>query len=105
MDNSKNQILPYSYGELIFKNNNSDPSLTLPSSALVFRAKGLEVGVVGSDDTVQLRAVRVGRDFGQTIEITGGIAPTDRVIANPTDSLVNGLKVRIAQPTSSVAPK
>ncbi|HWW00349.1 MAG TPA: efflux RND transporter periplasmic adaptor subunit [Candidatus Acidoferrum sp.] len=105
VDNSKNQILPYSYGELTFKDNNPDPPLTLPSSALVFRTKGLQVGVVGSNDTVQLRAVQVGRDFGQTIEVTGGVAPTDRVIANPTDSLVNGLKVRIAQPTNSVASK
>jgi len=105
VDNSKNQILPYSYGELTFKDNNPDPPLTLLSSALVFRAQGLQVAVVGSDDTVQLRPVRVGRDFGQTIEIMGGVTTTDRVIANPSDSLVNGLKVRIAQPTNSVAPK
>ena len=105
VDNSKNQILPYSYGELIFKESNSDPFLTLPSSALVFRATGLEVAVVGADETVQLRPVKVGRDFGQTIEITSGVAPTDRVIANPTDSLVNGLKVRTAQPASPVASK
>jgi len=105
VDNSQNQILPNSYGELTFKETNSDPFLTLPSNAVLFRAKGLEVGVVGSDDSVQLRPVKVGRDFGQMIEITSGVTPTDRIIANPTDSLVNGLKVRIAQPTGSRAPK
>jgi RND family efflux transporter MFP subunit len=105
VNNSQNQVLPYSYGELTFKDNNPDPPLTLPSSALVFRAKGLQVGVVGPDETVQLRPVKVGRDFGQTIEIVGGVTTTDRVIANPTDSLVNGLKVRIAQATGSIASK
>ena len=95
VDNLKNQILPYSYGELVFADNNSDPPLTLPSSALLFRAKGLQVGVVGSDGTVQMHPVGVGRDFGQTIEITSGVAATDHVIANPTDSLVNGMKVRV----------
>jgi membrane fusion protein, multidrug efflux system len=105
MDNSQNQILPYSYGELTFKETNSDPFLALPSSAVLFHAHGLEVGVVGSDGTVQLRPVKVGRDFGQTIEITDGVTTTDRVIANPTDSLINGLKVRIAQPDSLFTTK
>jgi len=105
VDNSKNQILPYSYGELTLKNNSSDPPLTLPSNTLLFRAQGLQVGVVGADGTVALRPVQVGRDFGQTVEITGGVTTADRVITNPTDSLVSGMKVRIAEASSSVASK
>ena len=95
VDNSKNQILPYGYGELSFTENNSDPPLTLPSNSLLFRAQGLQVGVVHSDGTVELRPVRVGRDFGETIEISGGVTTADSVVANPTDSLVNGMKVRV----------
>ena len=105
VDNSKNQILPYSYGQLTFKETNSDGFLALPSSAVLFRAHGLEVAVVGPDDSVQLRPVKVGRDFGQTIEITDGVTTTDRVISNPTDSLVNGLKVRVQTPTDIVKAK
>lgn len=105
VDNSKGQILPYSYGELTLKDNNSDPPLTLPSNTLVFRAQGLQVAVLGSDGTVELRSVQVGRDFGQTVEITGGLTTADRVITNPTDSLVSGMKVRIAKPSGSVASK
>src|SRR6266851_1350503 len=48
VDNSKNEILPYSYGELTLKDSNSAPSLTLPSNTLLFRAQGLQVGLVGS---------------------------------------------------------
>jgi RND family efflux transporter MFP subunit len=95
VDNSKNQILPYSYGEVRFKENGSDRPLTLPSNALLFRAEGLQVGVVRADDTVELRNVQVGRDFGQTIQIRGGVSPTDRVIADPSDSLLSGTKVRV----------
>jgi membrane fusion protein (multidrug efflux system) len=105
VDNSKNQILPYSYGELVFADNNSDPPLTLPSSALLFRAKGLQVGVVGSDGTIQMHPVEVGRDFGQTIEITSGVVAADSVIANPTDSLVNGMKVRVQAPAQIATTK
>jgi RND family efflux transporter MFP subunit len=95
VDNSKNQILPYSFGELRIKPNDSDPTLTLPSDVLIFRSLGLQVGVVRSDGTVELRSVKVGRDFGQNIEIVSGVTPADRVIANPTDSLVDGVKVRL----------
>jgi RND family efflux transporter MFP subunit len=105
VDNSKNQILPYSYGELTLKDSNSAPSLTLPSNTLLFRAQGLQVGVVSPDGTVELRSVQVGRDFGQTVEITGGVTPADRVITNPTDSLVSGTKVRIAESSASAASK
>src|SRR5229473_6442752 len=105
VDNSKNEILPYSYGELTLKDSNSAPSLTLPSNTLLFRAQGLQVGVVSPDGTVELRSVQVGRDFGQTVEITGGVTPADRVITNPTDSLVSGIKVQIQPTTNPVAAK
>jgi membrane fusion protein (multidrug efflux system) len=96
MDNSQHQVLPYSYGEISFKTDNSAPQLVLPSNTLLFRAQGLQVGVVRADDTVELRPVQVGRDFGQTVEIRSGVTPADRVITNPTDSLVDGTKVQIA---------
>jgi membrane fusion protein, multidrug efflux system len=105
VDNSKKEILPYSYGEVGFKQNDSDAPLTLPSNALLFRAQGLQVGVIRADSTVELRSVRVGRDFGQTIEILAGVTPADRVITNPTDSLVNGVKVRIRAAPKTVAAK
>jgi membrane fusion protein (multidrug efflux system) len=96
VDNSQHQILPYSYGDVSLKQNNSEPHLVLPSNTLLFRAQGLQVAVVRTDGIVELRSVQVGRDFGQTIEILGGVTPADRVITNPTDSLVNGATVRIA---------
>jgi multidrug efflux pump subunit AcrA (membrane-fusion protein) len=103
VDNSKNQILPYSYGEISFKPNRANPSLTLPSNVLIFRSLGLQVGVARPDGTVELRPVKVGRDFGQNIEILGGLTSADHVIANPTDSLVDGVKVRIQDAANPAA--
>jgi RND family efflux transporter MFP subunit len=105
VDNSQHQVLPYSYGELSFKENNSQPHLLLPSNTLLFRAQGLQVGVVRADGTVELRSVQVGRDFGQMVEVLGGVTSTDRVITNPTDSLVNGAKVNIAAAPKATAAK
>ena len=43
--------------------------LTLSDNALIFRAQGMQVAVVGSDNKVQLRSVKLGRDFGDTVEV------------------------------------
>ncbi len=105
VDNSNNQVLPYSYGELSLREINSSPLLTLPSNTLLFRAQGLQVGVVSPDGTVELRPVQVGRDFGETVEVRSGVTPDDQVIVNPTDSLVSGIKVHIQSAVKTVAEK
>jgi hypothetical protein len=51
------------------------------------------VGVVSSQNQVELRKVMLGHDFGDTIEIVTGVHPADAVIDNPPDSLTNGMQV------------
>jgi hypothetical protein len=65
----------------------------------------LQVAVVQPDDTVALRKVQIGRDFGQTVEILAGVTPADRVVASPSDSLLAGTKVRIAAAQDSTRAK
>jgi RND family efflux transporter MFP subunit len=101
-DNSRGLILPGSYGQVRLTGAKPNPRLVIPSNALLFSAQGLQVWVVGTNNTVELRSVQVGRDFGQTIEILSGASPADRVIVNPPNSLVNGTVVRVAQSTPSV---
>jgi hypothetical protein len=72
---------------------------------LLFRSEGPQLGVVGADGKVELRGVTLGRDFGPTIEILGGIGTTDRVILNPPDSLVGGATVRVAEAANEPAGK
>jgi hypothetical protein len=72
---------------------------------LLFRAQGLQVGVVGSDGKVDLHNVQIGRDFGQKIEMLSGVSASDQVIVNPSDSLVSGTIVRVAEAPKSLANK
>ncbi|HTS18664.1 MAG TPA: efflux RND transporter periplasmic adaptor subunit [Verrucomicrobiae bacterium] len=105
VDNPKEEILPGSYGQVRFLDPQVSNVLTLPSNTLLFRAEGLQVGVVGADDKVDLRKVEIGRDFGQTVEVLAGVDASDRVIVNPSDSLVSGTAVRIAEtPQAPKAP-
>jgi hypothetical protein len=50
---------------------------------------------------VQLRPINIGRDYGTTLEILGGVAPTDQIVVNPADSLEDGQQVNVAQPQPS----
>jgi hypothetical protein len=52
---------------------------------------------VQPDGKVELRTVKLGRDFGQVVEILGGVSPTNQVIINPSDSLASGMTVRVAE--------
>ena len=105
VDNSQHRILPYSYGEVRFADGAANSGLTLPANTLLFRAEGLQVAIVNSNGVVELRKVQVGRDFGQMVEISAGVTPADRIITNPSDSLVSGIKVRIQADPKAVAAK
>jgi RND family efflux transporter MFP subunit len=105
VDNSRGEILAGTYVQVSLTEAKLDPTLTLPANTLLFRSEGTQVGVVGADGKVELRNVTLGRDFGPTIEIMGGVGPTDRVILNPSDSLVSGTTVRMAGTTEEPAGK
>lgn len=104
-DNAKGEILAGSYAQIRFPQAKVDAALTLPSNTLLFRAEGPQVGVVGTDGKVALRGVTLGRDFGPTLEVLAGVGPTDRVIVNPSDSLVNGAVVRVASAAATTEKK
>jgi len=101
MDNPNNEIQPGSYAEARLTPSSLGQIVTLPNNTLLFRTQGLQVGVVKPDNTVELRDIKVGRDFGTTIQIVQGVTPSDRVINNPSDSLTTGAIVHVA---SSAAP-
>jgi len=96
--NKDGKLLAGSFGQVHFATGNSVPQITIPVNAMLFRAEGAQAAVVGPDGKVALRSIVIGRDFGNSIEILGGIEPTDQVIINPSDSLENGQQVNVVKP-------
>jgi multidrug efflux pump subunit AcrA (membrane-fusion protein) len=62
----------------------------------------LQVGVVRNGRAV-LVPIKIGRDFGSTVEVVAGLQPTDQVIVNPSDSLANGNPVQVSAPQAGDA--
>jgi RND family efflux transporter MFP subunit len=93
--NPSGELLPGAYANVHFKLPLKMAPLVLPSSTILFQADGPQVGVVNEQRQVELRKVTLGHDFGDTIQILAGVGPTDAVIANPPDSLTNGMRVAV----------
>ena len=55
------------------------------------------MGVIGRDGKVEIRAITVNRNLGDKLEISQGLSEADQVIVNPSDSLAEGLTVKIQQ--------
>jgi RND family efflux transporter MFP subunit len=94
--NKDGKLLPGSFGEVHFKPNINAKKVTVPVNAMLFRREGPQVAVVGPDGKVQLRHINIGRDYGTTLEIVGGVDAGDLIIVNPSDSIENGEKVNVA---------
>jgi membrane fusion protein, multidrug efflux system len=96
--NKDGRLLPGSFGEVHFAVGNGVNKVTVPVNTMLFRAEGPRVAVVGPDSKVQLRPINIGRDYGTTLEILGGVSPTDQIVVNPADSLEDGQPVNLGQP-------
>jgi RND family efflux transporter MFP subunit len=73
----------------------------IPASALINDQHGVHVAMVGADGKVVFRPVTVSRDLGQTIDVSAGLNPGDKVIDSPPDDLAAGDVVRVAGPAGS----
>jgi RND family efflux transporter MFP subunit len=96
--NPKGDIFAGSYAQVRFDEAADRVALTISDNAIIFQAEGTQVALVGPDHKVQLRKVKVGRDFGDVIEILDGLTTNDHVVDNPPDSIDDGMTVEVIQP-------
>ncbi|HEY8939510.1 MAG TPA: efflux RND transporter periplasmic adaptor subunit [Cellvibrio sp.] len=94
LDNASGELLPGSYARVSFAVQSAAETLSIPASALIFNAAGLQVATVGQDSKVTLKSISITRDLGKSLEINGLLAQ-DKVIDNPPDGISNGEAVSI----------
>jgi len=96
VDNAAGEMMPGDYAAIHLQAESAANVLSVPSSALIFDAKGLRVATVNADNHVLLKAVSIERDLGPVVELASGLAADDRVIQNPPDGIGDGAQVRLA---------
>ncbi|HTF43401.1 MAG TPA: efflux RND transporter periplasmic adaptor subunit, partial [Terriglobales bacterium] len=101
--NPKGVLLPGAFAQVHFSLNVKTRSLSLPVNALLFRAEGTRAAVVGHDGKIHLKPVVIGRDYGTSVEILGGVEPSDAIVLNPGDSLDEGQPVELTKPNGGTS--
>jgi RND family efflux transporter MFP subunit len=108
-DNPDGLLQPGAYAQVDFELP-SDPNVVrVPTSALVFRERGMEVAVIGPDDKIELKPITLGRNLGTEVEVINGLSTSDRLVNSPPDSLSTGDTVRVVgqsaeSPSNTGAP-
>jgi membrane fusion protein, multidrug efflux system len=95
LDNSAGELMPGGYANVRLSLQHSGVPFNIPSSALILDQNGLRVAVVGPDDRVVLKTVKIGRDLGRNIELASGLSADDRVITAPPDGVAEGDQVHV----------
>lgn len=105
IQNEAEELRPGMYTDVRFQLTRAAPPLVIPSSALIIRSGPPRVATVGTDGKVRFQVVQLGRDFGTTVEVVGGLSERDRLLVTPPDTLQEGTVVRIpASPTGAAEP-
>jgi RND family efflux transporter MFP subunit len=93
--NETGELFPGAYALITLQVNDNTGILTIPADSLIFQREGTTVGVVDADSKVEIRKITIGLDLGDKLQISQGLTATDQVILNPSDSLANGMTVKI----------
>jgi RND family efflux transporter MFP subunit len=101
VDNGAGEMMPGDYASIRLQAVSAARVLSVPSSAIIFDAKGVSIATVGNDNRVLLKSVMIGRDLGQVVEIAAGLGPNDRVIRNPPDGIADRDAVQVVAPAAS----
>jgi RND family efflux transporter MFP subunit len=103
--NADGQLFPGMYAEVKFVLPQDDRTLVVPGNAVMIRSDGPKVLVVDAKQTIRARAVKLGRDLGDKVEIASGLNPSESIVANPTDALHDGTEVKVQQPPKPAEKK
>lgn len=103
--NPDGALLPGDYAEATLAIPADTHGVSIPASALIFRAQGTQVAVIDSAKRVHLRSIHIGLDLGERLVIDQGLQASDHVIDNPPDALREGDLVQLADAGGEHAPK
>jgi membrane fusion protein, multidrug efflux system len=94
--NPDHLLWPGTYASVHFNMPLDKGVLVVPEQALLFRADGMQVALVDQNDHVHLQDVRLGLNFGKTVQVLSGLTPSDRLIVSPSAGLLEGQTVQVA---------
>src|SRR5437773_4511293 len=83
------------YGQVKFLLVDQNAPIVVPANAFLFRKEGPQVATIENKDRIHWQNIRVGRDFGDRIEVLDGLAENTKGVINPNDDLVEGIRGQV----------
>jgi RND family efflux transporter MFP subunit len=96
--NPSNALITGSYVQVTLPINIDAKALVVPTNVLLFRPDGTRIALVDAGGHVRLTLVKLGTDFGDSVEVLSGLTASDRIVLNPADSLADGDLVTLPAP-------
>ncbi len=96
-DNTDRLLKPGAFAQVHFHATGNAGTLALPGTAIRYGADGPSVAVVSSRGDVSIRSVKIIRDEGNVVQISGAVGIGDAVIDTPPDAIRTGQHVRVTQ--------
>jgi RND family efflux transporter MFP subunit len=101
--NPENVLRPGQYGRVRFVSYIRPAALLVPQKAVTELQGMYQVAVVGEDDKVSVRTVKVGEQTGSMWIIEQGVKPGERVVVEGVQKVRNGMPVKVTSSTASTA--
>jgi multidrug efflux pump subunit AcrA (membrane-fusion protein) len=76
-------------------NTSGTPRLYVPASSIIHRDQLAGLYTIGSDQTAQLRWLKVGRQLDDDVEVLSGLSPGEKFITQSDGRLYNGVPVTV----------
>jgi len=95
--NPKNSLRPGQFGRLRAAPEVRNGALLVPQKAVTELQGTYQLGVVGSDNKVSIRAIKVGEGIGPEWIVESGVKPGELVIVEGLQKVQNGSTVKIKQ--------
>jgi RND family efflux transporter MFP subunit len=105
LPNRDGELLPGAYVQVSLPIAAGGLALTMSTNTLMFRSEGTRVAVVDETGRIKLRTVKIGRNYGERVEVLDGVGAKDRIVLNPSDSLADGDQVEVVVAAAADAGK
>ena len=92
--NPRNLLRPGSYGRVRASVRTQQGALLIPQKAVTELQGSQQVAVVTRDDKVNIRVVKVGDQVGDSLIVTTGLEPGERVVVEGLQKVRNGAPVK-----------
>ncbi|HKB89879.1 MAG TPA: efflux RND transporter periplasmic adaptor subunit [Opitutaceae bacterium] len=97
--NDNGELFAGMFGQVRLHLQSSEPPLIVPSTAIILRSDGPMLAIVDGQNTLHLKKVQLGRDFGTSVEILDGVPEGAHVATNPNDTFTDGMAVNPILPS------